>query len=331
MLITQTCMTQGSAAIIRNTVRSVFPHEYFFRTHLVGLGVAGFTIGSNRPLGLPSRVPAWTTYLSDAVAQSLFALPKDESYETAIVNSLGNGALVKQTVLRSSMPRMGYPHPYDEETFVLVLDRRTCTNVARERALLKWADEEGPLVVYVERDLNGDFAPCLEALGYARRATVRRMEYRHTEANRSRLTRLWSKLDDDSVAALEIDTFAPCRRDGVRRLLQRYMKEQGDRHVPPLRREVLFARPGLYAVTRSPRGRPIVATKLSFDDGAEVELTTVGGDRPEEVLSMLLLLQHLGREWGGASFVVPPGALARLLGRLGASTVAVYGIYGKAC
>jgi len=330
VLITQTCMAKGSAAIIRNTIRSVFPHEYFFTTYLYGLICCGFTIGAKQRLGKPSKVPSWTRHLNDELVTSLFALPKDELYETHVVNTVNNEALVKTTLLNTLKPRIGYPYPYNEHYFVVVLDENTRFAQKHVCALLNYLEEEQRLIIYLEESMKAAYEDRIVSLGYTLRKRFRKVEYRHTKETRSKLEEWWGRFDNGSAAQFAVYSCAPNEEPDVRRLFEEYLKCYSDLFYDAPDSDDIMDRHGVYALTRNKHGEPVGIAKLVFGNGIQVEATYGAGPTRQTVLSLLLLLKYLGREWRDRIvFFTPFDQVVRLMMGLGGSVVGTYDVFEK--
>jgi spermidine synthase len=329
LLITQLCALPESAAIARSTLRSVFAHEYFFKTRVYGFREAAFGIGSPIALGKPGPVPAWTRYLNDATAGALFALPKDEEMESHEVNTDANPALAKATLIAALEPGLGAPYPYDPHHFVVMLDEDTPYMQKQVLEGLGYLDERRPLIIYLEDEVRPVYEGCIEALGYVPRTRFVKLLWRAGPASRAAVERYWKRLDDGSRTSFDLYRGVPGEHPEVRSLFSEYLERYGRLFLDAPATVDVMQEPGLFAVSRDPAGRPCGLAVLLLGDEIQFEAGFDRGSRRQLVLSFLLLLRYLLEEEPDEEITMwaPGERAATMMESLGAKSHGMYGVW----
>lgn len=329
LLITQLPGMPESAAIGLNTLRQVFPYAYFFKTRVYGFNECAFAIGSNHPLPSPRPVPAWTRYLNDEVARSLFVRPKDEPYESTLVNTEENQILARKTLIAAMKPIIGAPYHYDPSRFVVFLDGDIEFREQYVSEFLEYLVQDEHPIVYIEEKLEPRWRDRVTSLGFEPRSRFVKVGWQLGDETRTELERTWARFDDGSRSELEIHHCAPVDREEVRALMDAYLAEYTDLFFDASPQVDVMAQPGLFAISRNPEGEACGLMKLMLSDGGvEMESIYDRGSRRQLNLSFDLLLRYLHDEEPGREFVTfTHERAARRCLEVGARRLGTYGVY----
>lgn len=329
VMVTQTLATPQVTRIVRATVRAVFPHEGYYCLYP---GV-GFTVGSHAPLALRHPVPVWTRFLSPDLMAALFAHPRDRASSIdptgASPNEADGLAVVEATLLDEILPMLAGPHAYRPDTVEVYLTPETIdaadVTVEQIRCLLAaLARRPGVALLAVESRLARTHRADLLALGYRPLDKV----YQHyrlalTDHTSSRLRRLWRRLDDGSVTALESTDCRPSEHPEIGRLLEDYLGQFGHRFFDMPSSHFDMLRRARFVITRDESGRPLsFARLLEHEEALEIELFQGLGTPRQNLMSIVLLLTYLTRcEVETVECYAPDGVFGQGIRRLGAIMV----------
>ena len=279
----QTLKLAEVTRIIRASVRAAFPHEAYYQPWGAG---AGFTLGGLRPFVRRERVPQWARYLSDELVDALSTLPRDAATalepEPSTAPATGDGrSVVKAALTGGHGWNLSQPHPYRRDTTELYLTAEDAQGLTPGQVtlLLEGMHERSRLVVVLPDALSGTHGPALEALGYTRTAK----DYEHyvariTPENKARLWTRWERLNDGSVARLDVHTGGPAEHAIVGPMLQRYLALWGGRFFDAPDSALDLEQPGRYVVTSDPEGSAVTLFKLVERDEETVEVEVFYGE-----------------------------------------------------
>lgn len=316
------------AAILRKTLASVFEHVYWYGVDYRGRGHHGFAIASKRPLTRVRSTPAWSRWLSDEVADALFARPKDEPTEQATVHSVEEPELVRALLAYAALSTAS-AYPYDERFLTLRMG-------GSELSLAEWAlalphlERQSALIFYVDEARCPGGRALLEARGYVARNRFARLEIPVGERSREQVVDLWERHDDGSVAELcVIDGPAESDPD-VARMFAAYLTRHGMIFNDGPAHPDMMKLPALHLLCRDPAGKAVALLRVRPGPTTEIDAVYGEGTRRQNALSIILCTRYLQEQFGGVVAGWSTERLAPTYQRLGAALLGWFDVLSRA-
>lgn len=324
----QTAMLPPARALIVNTIRAVFPHTLFYRTHLLSGGRAGFTMASREPFQRLHPCPSWTRHLDDRVVDTLFVIPSDERVESDEINTDESRQLARVMLLGIYRNTVSSPYPYNPEYRVVTIDAENPCVAYLLPALLRYLDEICPLVVYLDRGHRPRYEDQLERLGYRCTRSYRRMTYRFSASNTQRLDQVWARIDNGSITDVEAYHGRTDRYPEVAALMDEYLRHYGDRFLDAPRCADVLSRERLHLLARDRSGRPMVLMVVLVEDHLTVDILYGRGCPRVNMLGLMACIRYIGREYGTPTLFESATANdAGVMTKLGADTDGWYDVF----
>lgn len=318
VLVTQTCATGRAPAIVGNTLRRVFGEVRYYRCHLPGGVIAGFTLASDAPLLRRASLPPWTRFLTDEVADALFALGRDERPVSDAVATLEQPALYHERLEAHLVGELSGPYVYDAGTRCVSLGVGTgCPDLYLE-ALLGALEARGPVITYVDARRQ-DAVERLTARGYTRVKRYAHVEMTFDEAGLEALDRAESALPAGLIERVEAWRGPAEDHPEVLRLVLDYVDAGAGRGFDATVNYGVTTLPALYLIARAPGGEAVALWKVQ-DDRSPPEAEYFYGRGPHErnVAALVAFLRYSRANLGpSVAGLVPVPRLAALLVSLG--------------
>lgn len=326
----QTPSYSQSVSLVKSTVKQTFLNMEYYRAHYIEGGSNGFVVASNSALKQLRPIPSWTTFLDQAVLDSLAVIPCDELVECSQINTLSNDNLLKTYIVEAYLNKASEPYSFNTNYRVITINQHNVCPREQLLLFLRYCSERYSLIVYIQPSMLEDYGALLLELGLSHRRSFGQMVLHFSQKNLQRLNTYIEKIDDQSIYRIESYLCRTNDRKELLEVMNEYISDHGDNYLPISQSSGVMEEVKLHIVCRDKNRSIVGLARISSDDPKRFPLFEIffgKGSARQNVLSFLLGIREMEKEYGESIYFDVVQGTKSLLQKLGAKDTGTYYLY----
>lgn len=270
LICVQSCFEYGLYAVIKDTLRSVFPEIMPYRSYSKSFYVSGFLMGTKRKFKQIRAFPDWTKRVDEKAFVQMTTFTEDEKIlmnTKSSVNSLQNNLLYTNSYLVNKGWELNYR--YSEDTVVL-------DNVSRWLSYDENSDGLKEDIEHVKRNYNiVAYVPegCSAVKKILKKAGLNsyiELTSIYIDATLEKLDNLKKlitrlKMNDSLLKLTVVDGKEMLNHKGLKFLIEEYFSEHKDVFFDMLELDDIFDEKAIYHYYERPDGTPVAFNKFVYE------------------------------------------------------------------